>query len=194
VFNNAGYGLVGPFEGATDDQIQQEINTNLLGVLRVTKAFIGHFREKGSEIFINTTSIGGFVAFPLNSVYHATKWAIEGWSESLSYELNTFGIRIKTVSPGAISTDFFGRSLVMTNHDAYKIMVDRLMAALKDPRTAKHYSAPEKIAEVVFRSATDGKKQIRYLAGKDAHMLFQIRRLFGYKLFMKLINKVLFKK
>jgi hypothetical protein len=82
----------------------------------------------------------------------------------------------------------------MTNHDAYKTMVDRLMAAFTDPRTTKHYSTPERIAEVVFKAATDGKKQLRYLAGKDAHMLYQIRRLFGYKLFMKLMKKVLFKK
>jgi NADP-dependent 3-hydroxy acid dehydrogenase YdfG len=68
VFNNAGYGLAGPFEGATDQQIQQEINTNLMGVPRVTKAFIAYFREKGSGIFINTTSIGGLVAYPLNSL------------------------------------------------------------------------------------------------------------------------------
>jgi NAD(P)-dependent dehydrogenase (short-subunit alcohol dehydrogenase family) len=194
VFNNAGYGLVGPFEGATDEQIQQEINTNLMGVLRITKAFIGHFREKASGIFITTTSIGGLVAFPLNSVYHATKWGIEGWSESLLYELSPFGITVKTVSPGGISTDFFGRSLVLTNHDMYKTMVDKLMTAFSDPRTIKRYSTPEEIAEVVFKAATDGKKQLRYVAGKDAKMMFRIRRWFGYKFFMKLLKRVLFKK
>lgn len=103
VFNNAGYGLAGPFEAATDEQLQQQINTNLMGVLRVTKAFIPHFREKGSGIFITTTSIGGHVAFPFNSVYHATKWALEGWSESLSYELTSFGIAVKTVAPAVFT-------------------------------------------------------------------------------------------
>jgi NAD(P)-dependent dehydrogenase (short-subunit alcohol dehydrogenase family) len=195
VFNNAGYGLAGPFEGATDEQIQQEVDTNLLGVLRVTKAFIAHFREKGSGMFINTTSIGGHVAFPLNSVYHATKWGIEGWSESLSYELKPLGITVKTVAPGGISTDFFARSMVMTSHDAYKAMVDHLMAKFTDPAKSKknRLSTPEEIAAVVFRAATDGKKQLRYLAGKDAIMMYKIRRWLGYKFFMKLMNRFLLK-
>ena len=111
VFNNAGYGLAGPFEGASDEQIQRQINTNLIGVMRVTQAFIPHFRERKSGMFITTTSIGGLVTLPFNSVYHATKWALEGWSESLAFELNPFGIGVKTVSPGGIATDFGGRSL-----------------------------------------------------------------------------------
>jgi NAD(P)-dependent dehydrogenase (short-subunit alcohol dehydrogenase family) len=96
VFNNAGYGLVGPLEGISDEQLVRQIDTNLLGVIRVTQAFIPHFRAKKSGLFITTTSIGGLVAFPLNSVYHATKWALEGWSESMAFELNKFGIGIKT--------------------------------------------------------------------------------------------------
>ncbi|MFD2146140.1 SDR family NAD(P)-dependent oxidoreductase [Mucilaginibacter antarcticus] len=98
VFNNAGYGLVGPLEGTSDEQVINEINTNLLGVIRVTKAFIPFFRKQGKGLFITTTSIGGLAAFPFNSVYHATKWALEGWSESMAFELEEFGIGIKTVS------------------------------------------------------------------------------------------------
>src|SRR5207244_2134811 len=82
VFNNAGYGLAGPFEGTSDEQLTAEVDTNLLGTLRVTKAFVPSFRERGTGTFITTTSIGGLVALPFNSVYHATKWALEGWSES----------------------------------------------------------------------------------------------------------------
>jgi len=88
VFNNAGYGLAGALEALTDDQIVRLVNTNMLGTIRTTKAFIPHFREKRAGLFINTTSLGGLVAFPFNSIYHATKWAIEGWSESMAFELN----------------------------------------------------------------------------------------------------------
>jgi len=116
VFNNAGYGLAGPFEGATDEQIQTNITTNLLGVMRVTKAFLPHFREKKSGLYITTTSIGGSITLPFNSVYHATKFGLEGWSESLNYELSKFGIKIKTVAPGGIATDFAGRSLDLSQH------------------------------------------------------------------------------
>ncbi len=119
VFNNAGYGLVGPLEGIADNQLVRQLDTNLLGVLRVTQAFIPHFREKRSGLFITTTSIGGLIALPLNSVYHATKWALEGWSESMAFELGKFGIGIKTVSPGGITTDFVTRSLDMGKHEAY---------------------------------------------------------------------------
>lgn len=92
VFNNAGYGLVGALEAFSDEQIVRQINTNLLGVIRVTQAFVPYFREKKSGLFITTTSIGGLVTFPLDSIYHATKWALEGWSESMSFELGLHNI------------------------------------------------------------------------------------------------------
>lgn len=126
VFNNAGYGLAGPLEGLSDAQLTRQINTNLLGVIRVTQAFIPYFRKRRSGLFITTTSIGGLIALPLNSVYHATKWALEGWSESMAFELNPFGIGIKTVSPGGITTDFSGRSLDTGQHPAYEEIINKV--------------------------------------------------------------------
>jgi NAD(P)-dependent dehydrogenase (short-subunit alcohol dehydrogenase family) len=90
VFNNAGYGLAGPLEGLTEEQILRMVNTNMLGAIRTTKAFISYFRAKRGGLFINTTSIGGLLAVPFNSIYHATKWALEGWSESMAFELSQF--------------------------------------------------------------------------------------------------------
>lgn len=130
VFNNAGYGLAGPLEGTGDEQLVRQVNTNLLGVVRVTQAFIPYFREKKSGLFITTTSIGGLVTFPFNSLYHATKWALEGWSESMAFELSRFGIGIKTVSPGGIHTDFISRSLVIASHEAYDEAMQKVMNAL----------------------------------------------------------------
>jgi len=85
VFNNAGYGLSGPLEGLTDEQITRMVNTNMLGAIRTTKAFVRYFREKRAGLFIITTSIGGLMTVPFNSIYHATKWALEGWSESMAF-------------------------------------------------------------------------------------------------------------
>ena len=107
VFNNAGYGMAGPLEGMTDEQILRMLSTNLMGAIRTTKAFIPHFRDKGAGLFINTTSIGGLITVPFNSIYHATKWALEGWSESMAFELSQLGIGVKTVAPGGTKTDFF---------------------------------------------------------------------------------------
>jgi NAD(P)-dependent dehydrogenase (short-subunit alcohol dehydrogenase family) len=102
VFNNAGYGLAGPLEGLSDEQILRMVNTNMLGTIRITRAFIPHFREKRAGLFINTTSIGGLLTGPFNSIYHATKWALEGWSESMAFELNQFGIGMKVIEPGGM--------------------------------------------------------------------------------------------
>lgn len=188
VFNNAGYGLAGPFEGATDEQITRQIETNLLGVMRVTKEFISYFRKRNYGIFVTTTSIGGLITFPFNSVYHATKWALEGWSESLAFELEPFGIKVKTVSPGGIKTDFAGRSLDMSRHEAYDDMVNKVISVFSDPERQKHSSSPEQIAEVVYEAVTDGKDQLRYVAGKDAKMMYAQRMRLGDETFRKEIK------
>jgi NAD(P)-dependent dehydrogenase (short-subunit alcohol dehydrogenase family) len=183
VFNNAGYGLKGPLEGITDEQLVRQINTNLLGVIRVTKAFTAHFRERGAGMFITTTSIGGLVAVPLNSAYHATKWALEGWSESMAFELNQMGIDIKTVSPGFINTDFANRSLATASHPAYDAMAQKVAAVMKGAGDGVGASSAEQIAQVVFEAATDGKKQLRYLAGQDAKAIYAQRLAAGDELF-----------
>lgn len=190
VFNNAGYGLVGPLEATTDEQILRQIQTNLLGVIRTTQAFIPHFRARKSGLFITTTSIGGLVAFPFNSLYHATKWALEGWSESMAFELKQFGVGIKTVSPGGIATDFAGRSLDSARHEAYNKMVEKVWSVFMDPERARSYSTPEQIAAVVYEAATDGKDQLRYLAGEDAKAFYAHRLQVGDEVFRKEIDQL----
>lgn len=193
VFNNAGYGLAGPFEGADEDQIFRNINTNLLGVMRVTQAFLPHFRKKGKGTFISTTSIGGSVTFPMNSVYHATKFALEGWSESLAYELEPFGIKVKTVAPGGIDTDFAGRSLDLSRHDAYDEIFTTVLNAFSDPERRTGHSSADQIAEVVYEATTDGSDQVKYIAGSDAKELFALRNSIGPDNFRKEIKKIFMK-
>ncbi|MCF2446495.1 SDR family oxidoreductase [Dyadobacter sp. CY345] len=186
VFNNAGYGLMGALEALTEEQISQQISTNLLAVLRVTQAFIPHFREKKNGLFISTTSTGGFLTFPLHSIYHATKFALEGWSEGMSFELGLHNIKIKTVAPGGIATDFTGRSLDKSTHPDYQELEEKLFAAIE---TMKAASTAEQIAEVVYEAATDDKDQIRYVAGDDAKALYARRMEVGGEEFRKEIRK-----
>ena len=153
VFNNAGYGMAGPLEGFTDEQIVRMIDTNLMGAIRVTKAFVPHFRQKRAGMFINTTSIGGLIAVPFNSIYHATKWALEGWSESMAFELGQLGIGMKTVSPGGMRTDFFTRSFDTGRHEAYDALVEKVMNVIRDPKQMATYSSPDQIAGVVYEAA-----------------------------------------
>jgi NAD(P)-dependent dehydrogenase (short-subunit alcohol dehydrogenase family) len=192
VFNNAGYGMAGPLEGMTDEQILRMLSTNLMGAIRTTKAFIPHFRDKGAGLFINTTSIGGLITVPFNSIYHATKWALEGWSESMAFELNQLGIGVKTVSPGGMKTDFFTRSFDAARHPAYDALVDRVMGAVTDPKQMETYSTPEQIAEVVYEAATDGKDQLRYVAGTHAKATYATRLQLGDEAFRKAMRQQFF--
>lgn len=187
VFNNAGYGLTGALEALTDEQISKQINTNLLGVLRVTKEFIPHFREKKGGLFISTTSMGGLFGFPLHSIYHATKFAIEGWSESMSFELGIHNIGIKTIAPGGIATDFIGRSLDRSSHPEYLGIENKLFSTIDG--MMEMASTAEQIAEVVYEAATDQKDQIRYLAGEDAKAMYARRLEIGSEEFRKEIKK-----
>ncbi|MEZ0451808.1 SDR family oxidoreductase [Sphingobacterium thalpophilum] len=187
VFNNAGYGLMGAFEILSDEKILRQINTNLLGVLRVTQAFIPHFRQQKSGLFISTTSIGGFMGFPLHSMYHATKFALEGWSESMSFELKKFGISIKTVAPGGIATDFAGRSLDINRTSDYQDIEDKILEQMD--LMMQNASTAEQIAHVVYEAATDNKDQIRYLAGEDANGLYERRLKIGKEAFRREIAK-----
>ncbi|MBU6342683.1 MAG: SDR family oxidoreductase [Bacteroidetes bacterium] len=189
VFNNAGYGLAGPLEGTSDAQVVRQLQTNLLGVIRVTQAFIPYFRARKQGLFITTTSIGGLVTFPFNSVYHATKWALEGFSESLAFELKPFGIGVKTVSPGGIKTDFATRSLDLATHDAYQEAISKVMAEFTRPERTEMGSTAAQIAEVVFEAATDGKDKLRYVAGMDAQNTYALRLQVGDEAFRKGIEQ-----
>jgi len=166
VFNNAGYGLVGPFELYSEKQIREQMETNFFGVLWVTQAFIPHFKRAGAGLFINTTSICGLNSYPLSSVYNASKWALEGWSESLSYDLAVHNIAIKNVEPGGIKSNYMN-VMQMTQDPAYDGLNAKMTEGFTDG-TLMEFTDAEIIAEVVYQAATDHKDQLRYLAGKDA--------------------------
>ena len=128
------------------------------------------------------------ITVPFNSLYHATKWALEGWSESMAFELNQLGIGMKIIEPGGMKTDFFTRSLDVGRHPAYDVLLDSVMGAITDPRQMATYSAPEQIAEVVYEAATDGKDQLRYVAGADAKATYAMRLQLGDEAFRKAIG------
>jgi NAD(P)-dependent dehydrogenase (short-subunit alcohol dehydrogenase family) len=192
VFNNAGYGMAGPLEGSTDEQIVRIVDTNLMGPIRTTKAFIPHFREKRAGMFINTTSIGGLMTVPFNSMYHATKWALEGWSESMAFELHHMGIGMKTIEPGGMKTDFFTRSFEVVMHRDYDALVNKVMSIITDPKQMETFSTAEQIAEVVYEAATDGKNQLRYVAGLDAKATYAARLQLGDEAFRQALNQQFF--
>lgn len=174
VLNNAGYGLIGPLEAFTDEQIQTQVQTNLFGVINVTRVFIPYFRERKSGTFINITSTFGLLGYPTCSIYNATKFAVDGFSEGLAYELAQFGISVKVVAPGGMQTNFAGRSLQAGMHEAYAQLVAKVSEGYSEEQIA-NYTKAEDVAKIIYDAATDNREQLRYIAGNDANSLYQER-------------------
>lgn len=177
VFNNAGYGLVGPVESHSEEQIRAQFDTNFFGTLAVIRAFIPYFRERKQGLFINTTSLCGLVSNPQSAIYNASKWALQGLAESLSYDLAEFNIGIKNVAPGGIKTDFT-KAMQVSEDKAYEATMAKMMERFQDG-TLMEFTEAEQIAEVVYTAATDHKDQLTYPAGKDAVRLYAKRLAIG---------------
>jgi len=158
--NNAGYGVLGPLESLSDEQIRLQFETNLFGLIRVTQAVLPHMRLARSGTIINISSVGGRMAFPLFSVYHSTKFAVEGLTESIRYELKPFGIRVKLVEPGGIKTDFGTRSITKVNSAPYQRMIDKTLGLLE--KASGRLPGPQAVAKTIFRAATDQGYRLRY--------------------------------
>lgn len=190
VVNNAGFTIDGVFEATSDADIQKQFDTNVFGLMRVTRSIIPFFREQGTGVIVQVASMGGRITFPLYSIYHATKWAVEGFSESLHYEMESFGIRIKIIEPGAINTDFYGRSrtLIAGHHlpmyAKYVEMVNRITVA-----AGAKGEEPEAVAKVIYRAATDGSSKMRYAIGYPAPILLFLRRILPTRVFLSLIKR-----
>lgn len=177
LLNNAGYGAYGPLEATPLEKIRRQYEVNVLGLLATTKAVLPHFRANRSGTIVNVSSMGGRMTFPLGTLYHGTKFAVEGLSEALHYELGPIGVRVKIIEPGAVHTDFAGRSFDFSNDEGlaeYQPLVQSLFTAL-GPMMA-NASPPELVAEAIFRAATDGTDQLRYEVGPDAVALLAGRR------------------
>lgn len=175
LLNNAGYGAYGLLEATPMETIRRQFDVNVLGLLDTTKAVLPHFRANGRGTIVNISSIGGKVTFPLGTLYHGTKFAVEGLSEALHYELAAIGVRVKIVEPGFVRTDFAGRSFDFTNDESlgeYQKLVGAFQAAQAEQGAGDE---PEVVAEVVHQAATDDTDRLRYTAGPYAAELIATR-------------------
>ncbi len=188
--NNAGYGLVGPFEASSPEQAQAQFATNVFGLIEVTRAILPHFRERRAGTLINVTSMGGRITFPFYSLYHGTKWAVEGFSESLQHELRPLNIKVKIVEPGPIKTDFYHRSMVVTKDSEIAEYNSLFARAMPNMQAAGEKGAsPEAVASVIFRAATDNSWRLRYPAGNLSGLLLFLRRILPDRVFNGLIRR-----
>ncbi len=189
VVNNAGYSLSGVFEAASREQIAREFDTNVFGLMEVTRQVLPIFRAQRQGTIINIASIAGRMAFPGMSLYHSTKWAVEGFSESLYYEVRPLNIRVKIIEPGAIRTDFYDRSMDFgTNSDLadYRGISENMGKRMKS--AAKLGSSPKGVARTIYRAATDRSWKLRYPTGRGAWTLFALRRLLPHRLFHAMVR------
>jgi len=185
--NNAGYGTLGVLEAAPDAVIHEQFDVNFFGLIDVTKAVLPGMRQRGSGVIINVSSVGGRVTFPFCTLYHATKFAVEGLTESLQYELNPLGIRLKIVEPGGYKTNFAGRSMGfygVGGFDGYKAPYDKFMLQLERWPMSENIG---EVADVIFSAATDGSEKLRYPVGHEAGPLLETRAQLDDIAFKKLM-------
>ncbi|NOT47034.1 MAG: SDR family oxidoreductase [Acidobacteria bacterium] len=189
VVNNAGFAVVGPFEAATQEQIERQMQTNVYGLMNVCREILPYFREQKRGTIVNVASMGGRLTFPLYSIYHASKWAVEGFSESLQFEVKDFNIKIKIIEPGPIKTDFYERSMSISKKDgltAYDNFVARAMPNMqKAGETGPDGSV---VAQVIYDAVTDDSWKMRYPVNSRAILI--LRRLLPDALFLPIIRRV----
>jgi NAD(P)-dependent dehydrogenase (short-subunit alcohol dehydrogenase family) len=195
IVNNAGYGTIGPFEAASKEQVKRQFDTNVFGVMNVTRAILPYFRNKRSGTIINIASAGGRMTWPLYTLYHGTKWAVEGFSESLQYELRPFNIKVKIIEPGSIKTDFWGRSQEVVRKrglDVYEEYVNTVVPNLQ--KTGANAPEPDVVAGAVYKAATDNSWRLRYQPGSGAKWSLLLRRILPTRWFNATVRRVVEKK
>lgn len=192
VVNNAGYAVAGAFEAASAEQIERQFQTNVFGVMNVCREILPYFREQKRGTIVNVASVGGRMTFPFYSLYNSTKWAVEGFSESLQYELEQFNIRVKIIEPGPIKTDFYDRSQDVTRKEgltAYDYWLDKAMPNMQKAGA----DAPDGtvVAETIYDAVTDGTRKLRY--GVNTKGILTARKLLPDSLFFKIIKSAIMK-
>jgi len=157
LLNNAGYGIIGPFEKLPEDEIRNVFDTNIIGPILVTQQFVPHFKARKSGVILFTSSLAGIVSLPLESIYGATKHAIQGIVETLYLELKPFNIQVKSLIPGGTKTNF--KTPIRIYEGCENLFKRKVMFLLDGDR---EFPEATETAEIMYEAATDGKDKIIY--------------------------------
>ncbi|MBM7635496.1 MULTISPECIES: oxidoreductase [Streptococcus] len=189
LWNNAGYGLYGPVEELSMEQVQAQFEVNVYGVARLTKAVLPHMRAKKAGLIINTTSMGGKIYTPLGAWYHASKHAMEGYSDCLRLEVAEFGIKVVVLEPGMIATGFnqgvndnFSHA---SKNGPYKRLVNAYLRAMEKGMDGG--SNPSVISNTILKIIDAKNPKTRYLVGQNGKLLVYMRRILGDKAFDRIL-------
>lgn len=189
--NNAGYGLVGAFEELSMEEIKQQYESNLFGVMRVTQAVLPIMRKQKSGIIVNMSSGAGRFGYPNGSAYVSTKFALEGLTESVAYEVEPFGIKIVLVEPGFVRTNFSNvvAKKSQSTNSQYSKMTEKMAASIEQMKLKS--SPPELVANVVLAVVTSKNPNLRYLAGKDVEKWMEQKKNMSDEQFFSMIKQSL---
>ncbi|HYA85207.1 MAG TPA: SDR family oxidoreductase [Candidatus Bathyarchaeia archaeon] len=191
VVNNAGYGSTGAVEDFSIDEIKAQFETNFFGAIRVIQHVLPLMRERRSGIIVNISSIGGRIAFPFSPSYASTKFALEGLSEALQYEVEQFGIKVMLVEPGIIKTNFFDNILKAKRAadpaSPYSELLQRRINRVKT--MFENGTAPEEVAKVILKAITSITPDLRYLVGSDANSLIEKRKNVPERKFLEFMSQ-----
>ena len=191
--NNAGYALVGAFEELSIEEFKEQYETNVFGVIRVTQAVLPIMRNQRCGTIVNISSIAGKIGFPLTSAYVSSKFALEGVSESMAYEIEQFGIKVILIEPGVIKTNFdnnlkIGKRVHNNQNSSYAEMTQKRITGFKS--RFENGSPSIDVAKMILKAITsENPTKLRYLVGNDAFKLIKIRNNVSDKKFRKLVIK-----
>ena len=193
--NNAGYGLFGPIEDVSIEEMKAQFETNFFGVMRVTQLVLPIMRKQKSGTIVNVSSVGGRISLPVLSAYNRTKFALEGLSESMSYELEPFGIKVVIIEPGVIRTNIMNSSIfakkAQDSKSPYFSLIQKVENNFKLMMENKS-SPPEEVAKVILGALTSKNPQLRYTVGDDAATMIQARVNMSDNEFKKMIMQNFF--
>ena len=189
--NNAGYVLSGAFEDLAIDEIKEQYETNFFGLIRVTQAVLPIMRKQKSGIIVNISSGAGRFGYPGHSAYISTKFAVEGLSESMSYELEPFGIKVVIVEPGVIRTNIANAMVVARKSQDPNFPYSQMMKKIANSfvELMKNSSSADLVANVVLNAVKDDNPKLRYLAGNDVEQWLGAKRNMSDEEFYKMMNQ-----
>lgn len=195
--NNAGYGQQGLFEATSTEKVKEQFDTNVFGIMNVTRAILPHFRKRQSGTIINLSSAVGIVGTPMMSLYSASKFAIEGFSEALSYELISQNINVKLIEPGVIKTSFYKRvteELAVPDETLsdYQKFSDDMAAFFSSSQGAENQFAAEDVAGIIFEAAHDQSSRLRYVAGPDVEPLIEMKKALSDDEYLQTIRNIFY--
>ncbi len=192
LINNAGYGTYGAFENASVEQAAKQFDVNVFGLMNVTREMLPFFRKQKNGTIVNVASVAGHLASPGFSLYNASKYAVEGFSEALYFELRQFNIKVKVVEPGPIKTDFFGRSMNFLNSNQisdYNNYIETIKT--KMGKIMQKGMKPEKVAKTIYKAANSNSCKIHYPVGTLAYIMIRAKKIFPTSVFNYSVRKIM---